>query len=74
MTCQTGVKKINPTSMSGDEPERHLDDTVAQLTDVIHERHPAVRVLLPLGAYEALTDDASALDGIGKFRHDRFPQ
>jgi hypothetical protein len=59
---------------SRDKPERHLDDTVAQLTDVVHERHPAVRILLPLGAHETLAHDASALNGTGKFRHDRFPQ
>ena len=63
-----------PEDHPADEPERHLDDAVAQLTDVIHERHPAVRVLLPLRAHETLTHDASALNGTGKFRHDRFPQ
>jgi hypothetical protein len=41
---------------------------------VIHERHPAVRVLLSLRVHKALAHDASALNGTGKFRHDRFPQ
>jgi hypothetical protein len=41
---------------------------------VIHEGHPALGVLPPLRAHVTLTDDASALDGVRKFRHDRFPQ
>jgi hypothetical protein len=30
-----------------DQAQRHLHDAVPQLTDVIHERHAALRVLLP---------------------------
>ena len=56
-----------------DQGERHLDDAVAQLTDVIHERHAAFGVLLPLGVHEALADDAGARDGSGKLGHDRGP-
>jgi hypothetical protein len=54
--------------------ERHLDDAVAQLTEVIHERHAAVAVLLPLGVHEAIADDAGARDGTGKAGHDRGRQ
>jgi hypothetical protein len=39
---------------------------------VIHERHAALGVLLPLGVHEALADDAGTRDGIGEFRHGRF--
>jgi len=41
---------------------------------VIEQRHPALRILPPLRAHIPLTDDAGALDGTGKFRHDRFRQ
>jgi hypothetical protein len=41
---------------------------------VIEQRHPALGILLPLRAHVSLTDDAGALDGTGKFRHDRFRQ
>ena len=71
MKCQTGLKKTNPTIIPRDEGERHLDDPVAQLPEVIHERHPALGVLLPLRAHEALADDAGTRDGTGEFRHDR---
>jgi hypothetical protein len=61
----------------GDHPcgqcERHFGDAVAQLTDVIHQRHAAFGVLLPLGVHEVLTDDAGAGDGTGKLGHDRSP-
>ncbi len=67
-------EKDEPNGHARDEPERHLDDAVAQLTDVIHERHPAVRILLPLLVHKTFAHDASALNGTGKFRHDRFPQ
>src|SRR5580700_11933915 len=60
-----------PGDHSRDEAEGHLDDPVAQLTEVIDERHPAVRVLLPPGAHETLADDAGALKGTGWSRHDR---
>ena len=72
MTCQTGVKKLSPTTIPCDQAQGHLDDAVSQLTNVIHERHTALRVLLPLRADEALADNARALDGTGEFRHDRF--
>ena len=73
MKFQIGVKNTQPDDHPRDQGERHLDDAVAQLTDVIHERHASVRVLLPLRVHEALADDAGALDGTGEFRHDRFP-
>ena len=74
MTCQTGVKKMNPTIIPAISAERHLDDAVAQLTEVIHERHAALGVLLPLRLHEALADNAGTRDGTWEFRHDRFPQ
>ena len=48
-----------------DQAQGHLYDPVAQLTEVIDERHPAVRTLLPPGAQEALADDAGAPQGTG---------
>jgi len=45
----------------------YLDDAVAQLTEVIHEGHPALGVVLTLGAHETLTHDAGTLDGAGEF-------
>ena len=74
MTRQAGSKKMNPTIIPAIRRERHLDDPVAQLAQVIEQRHPALGVLLPLRAHVPLTDDAGALDGTGKFRHDRFRQ
>src|ERR1017187_123528 len=53
-----------------DETERHLDDAVAQLTDVIHERHAAIGVVLSLRLHEALADDAGTRDCSREFRHD----
>ena len=53
--------------------ERYLDHAVAQLPEVIHQRHAALGVLLPLRAHERLADDAGALDGAGQFSHDRLP-
>ena len=53
--------------------ERYFDDAVAQFTDVIHERHAAFGVLLPLRVHEAFSDDAGARDGTRKLSHDRSP-
>jgi hypothetical protein len=68
------VEEDEPDDHPRDQAERHLDDAVPQLTDVIHERHPAVRILLPLRGHEALADNAGALDCTWEFRHNRFPQ
>ena len=61
----------------GDHPcgqgERHLDDAVAQLTQVIHQRHAALRVPPPLAVHPTLTDDAGTRDGTSKLDHDRSP-
>jgi hypothetical protein len=67
------VEEDEPDDHSRDKAERYLDDAVAQLTEVIHEGHAALGVVLTLGAHETLTHDAGTLDGAGEFRHDRFP-
>src|SRR5208282_6267985 len=61
-----------PDDHPRDQAERYLDYAIAQLTDVIHERHPALGVLLPLRLHEALADDAGTRDSTREFRHDRF--
>jgi hypothetical protein len=68
------VEENEPDDHPGDQRKRHLHDPVTQLTQVIEQRHPPLRILPPLRAHIPLTDDAGALDGTGKFRHDRFRQ
>ena len=63
-----------PDDHPRDQGERYLDDAVAQLADVIHERHAALGVPLPLRLHEALAHDAGTRDSTREFRHDRFPQ
>jgi len=64
------VEEDEPDEHAGDQGQRNLDDPVAQLTEMVHERHPALWVLLPLRTDVALADYASTLDGAGEFRHD----
>jgi hypothetical protein len=52
--------------------EGHLDDPLAQLTKVVHERHAPIGILLPLRVQEPLTNDAGTRQGTGEFGHDRF--
>jgi hypothetical protein len=68
------VEEDEPGGHPGGQGERHLDDTVSQLAEVIQERHAAFGVLLPLGVHEALADDAGARDGTGKLGHDGVRQ
>jgi hypothetical protein len=68
------VEEDEPDDHPRDQRQRHLHDPVAQLAQVIQQRHPPLGVLLPLGTHVPLTDDARPLDGTRKFRHDRFPQ
>ena len=72
MTRQTGVED-EAGDHPGGEAEGHLDHAVAQLAEVIHERHAALGLLLPLRVHEALADNAGTRDSTGEFRHDRFP-
>ena len=58
----------------GDQAERHLDHPVAQLAQVVEQRHPALGVRPPLRAHVPLADDTGTLDGTGEFRHDRYRQ
>src|SRR5579862_7235224 len=62
-----------PDDHPRDKAEPYLEDAVAQLTQVIHEGHAAIGVLLPLSAHVTLAYDAGALNGAGEFRHDRIP-
>jgi hypothetical protein len=68
------VEEDEPDGHPCDQGERHGDDAVAQLADVIGEWHAAVGVRLQLGVREALADDAGARDGTGKLGHDRVRQ
>ena len=54
--------------------QRHLHDPVAQLAQMIEQRHPPLEVRSPLGAYVPLAHDARVLGGTGKLRHDRIQQ
>jgi hypothetical protein len=70
------VEEDEPGGHPCGQGQRHRDDAVAQLTDVIHERHAAfgvLGILPPLGVHEALADDAGARDGTGELGHDRDP-
>ena len=68
------LEENEPGDHPGDQRERHLHDPVPQLAQVIEQRHPALGIPPPLRAHVPLADDAGALDGTGKFRHDRFRQ
>ena len=65
MKFHIGSKKMYPRTIPRDQRQRYLDHPVAQLPDVVHERHPALGVRLPLRVHETLADDAGALDGTG---------
>jgi len=41
------VEEDEPGDHPGHQGQRHLHHPVAQLTEMIHERHPALGVLLP---------------------------
>jgi len=58
----------------GGQRRRHLHDPVAQLAQVIEQRHPPPGVRPPLGAHVPPAHDARVLGGTGKSRHDRIRQ